>query len=480
MKIKKYIFILVMVFAIGLSIVDTEVLKASNDAYVSISANASEVYVGDTISFTVSAKGAGYITVSGAASDYDWYDNSSKTFTVSASSVGTITLSASGVLAGYELGEDTNVSDSVSVKVSARSTQNNGNSGNTGGSTSQAPTTNQSNKDENNEEKELSNNANLSSLSVSSGTLSPKFSASKTQYTVNLTGNVSKIKISAKAADSKASVYGTGEQSVKAGKNTLTVSVVAEDGTQKDYVITVNVDETPLVYTSYNGTKLGFVRSLDGVDKPGKSFEETTLKIDGKDVSAWKSNLMNKTIVYLQNDETKEKNYYLYNTETNTVESKIQPMAILGNNVFVVDIPENLQKREGMTFTKVTIDKYELDGWKFNDKAFENYTLIYVMNEKGEMVYYQYESTENTLQLYSEAASITQEAYDAYKTDMDNKVKTYTWIMYGLGAGCVVLLAGCIVLALRKKNTLKYAKQEISVKGNDAESEALRNISNEE
>lgn len=371
-------------------------------------------------------------------------------------------------------------STTVTVTVPQTTTPNNGNSGNTGGSTSQAPTTNQSNKDENNEEKELSNNANLSSLSVSSGTLSPKFSASKTQYTVNLTGNVSKIKISAKAADSKASVYGTGEQSVKAGKNTLTVSVVAEDGTQKDYVITVNVDETPLVYTSYNGTKLGFVRSLDGVDKPGKSFEETTLKIDGKDVSAWKSNLMNKTIVYLQNDETKEKNYYLYNTETNTVESKIQPMAILGNNVFVVDIPENLQKREGMTFTKVTIDKYELDGWKFNDKAFENYALIYVMNEKGEMVYYQYESTENTLQLYSEAASITQEAYDAYKTDMDNKVKTYTWIMYGLGAGCVVLLAGCIVLALRKKNTLKYAKQEISVKGKDAESEALRNISNEE
>ncbi len=91
-------------------------------------------------------------------------------------------------------------STTVTVTVPQTTTPNNGNSGNTGGSTSQAPTTNQSNKDENNEEKELSNNANLSSLSVSSGTLSPKFSASKTQYTVNLTGNVSKIKISAKAA----------------------------------------------------------------------------------------------------------------------------------------------------------------------------------------------------------------------------------------------------------------------------------------
>ncbi len=369
-------------------------------------------------------------------------------------------------------------STTVTVTVPQTPTQNNGN--NAGNSTPQKPATNQTNKTEENDNKKLSSNANLSSLSVSSGTLSPKFSASETQYTVNLTGDVTKIKISAKAEDSKASVYGSGEQSIKAGKNTLKVSVVAEDGTQKDYVITVYVDEKPLVYTSYNGTKLGFVSNLDGVDKPGKSFEETKLKIDGKEVTAWKSNLMKKTVVYLQNDDTKEKNYYLYNTETNTVESKIQPMALLGNDIFVVDVPKSLQKREGMNFTKVKIDKYELDGWKFSDKAFENYALIYVMNEKGNMVYYQYESTENTLQLYSEAASITQETYDAYKTDMDNKVKTYTWIIYGLGAGCAVLLVGCIVLAMRKKKTLKYVKKEVSVRGKDAESEVLRNISDED
>ena len=105
---------------------------------------------------------------------------------------------------------------------------------------------------------------------------------------------------------------------------------------------------------------------------------------------------------------------------------------------------------------------------------------IDVMNEKGDMVYYQYESTENTLQLYSEAASITQETYDAYKIDMDNKVKTYTWIIYGLGAGCAVLLAGCVFLATRKKKSLKYVKKEVSVRGKDAESQVLRNISDED
>ena len=47
------------------------------------------------------------------------------------------------------------------------------------------------------EEKKLSSNANLASLSISQGTLSPKFSASKTEYTVNLNGDVSSIKVNA-------------------------------------------------------------------------------------------------------------------------------------------------------------------------------------------------------------------------------------------------------------------------------------------
>lgn len=479
MKLKKVMISSILCGLLFTIIAPVQVLAAS----FGFTVDKSSVNPGGAFTVSINVNGSGmfyFSAVNGTVSTASQYCDTTCSVGVTAGSSGVVTVTATPGQAGTDeevtTFNDELVTGSQSVNVSIisqqQSTDNNEQS-------SQESTEQQQKQDQKETEKK-SNNANLSSLSVSNGTLSPKFSASKTQYTVNLTGVVSKIKVSAKAADSKASVYGTGEQSVKAGKNTLTVSVVAENGTQKDYVITVNVDETPLVYTSYNGVKLGFVRSLDGVDKPGKSFEETTLKIDGKEVSAWKSNLMNKTIVYLQNDETKEKNYYLYNTETNTVESKVQPMALLGNNVFVMDIPENLQKREGMTFTKVTIDKYELDGWKFNDKAFENYALIYVMNEKGEMVYYQYESTENTLQLYSDAASITQEAYDTYKTDMDNKVKTYTWIMYGLGAGCAILLVACIVLALRKKKTLKYVKKEVSVKGKDAESEALRNITNEE
>lgn len=442
-------------------------------ASLSVTASASTIYVGDSVTFTVSASGgAGNVSVSGAANGTYWLENSSQSFTVTASAEGTLTVSASGTLGDFNTEEDVTVSGSASVQVVARPTETPKNE------TPQKQET-QKPEEKKQEEKKLSSNANLASLSISQGTLSPKFSASKTQYTVNLNGDVSSIKVNATAADSKAVVYGTGTKSLKPGKNTISVSVAAEDGSTKEYTITVNVDETPLVYVSYNGAKLGFVRSLDGVDKPAKSFEAVKIKVDGKEVKAWKSNLLKKTVVYLQDDKTKEKNYYIYNTDTNTVETMLRPMALLGNNVFVVDVPKNLQTREGMNFTTVKIDNYELNGWTFKDTAFENYALIYVMDEKGNMVYYQYEATEKTLQLYSGAATIPQSAYDQYRKDVDASLKKHMLVIYGLAGGCVVLAGLSAFLFFRRKKTVKYQKRTISDSRRDAEADALRNISDD-
>ena len=442
-------------------------------ASLSVTASASTIYVGDSVTFTVSASGgAGNVSVSGAANGTYWLENSSQSFTVTASAEGTLTVSASGTLGDFNTEEDVTVSGSASVQVVARPTETPKNE------TPQKQET-QKPEEKKQEEKKLSSNANLASLSISQGTLSPKFSASKTQYTVNLNGDVSSIKVNATAADSKAVVYGTGTKSLEPGKNTISVSVAAEDGSTKEYTITVNVDETPLVYVSYNGAKLGFVSSLDGVDKPAKSFEAVKIKVDGKEVKAWKSNLLKKTVVYLQDDKTKEKNYYIYNTDTNTVETMLRPMALLGNNVFVVDVPKNLQTREGMNFTTVKIDNYELNGWTFKDTAFENYALIYVMDEKGNMVYYQYEATEKTLQLYSGAATIPQSAYDQYRKDVDASLKKHKLVIYGLAGGCVVLAGLSAFLFFRRKKTVKYQKRTISDSRRDAEADALRNISDD-
>ena len=130
--------------------------------------------------------------------------------------------------------------------------------------------------------------------------------------------------------------------------------------------------------------------------------------------------------------------------------------AILGNNVYIVDLNEEQQKLDGLTYTEVTVDNQTLMGFKFNDEAFSNYSIIYVMNESGEMVYYQYESTQNTLQLYSNGAPISREAYEKLNKDLKDSQKKTMVLLVVAGVGVLTAVAsGAYVFMLNKKSKLK-------------------------
>ncbi|NLW88572.1 MAG: cadherin-like beta sandwich domain-containing protein [Clostridiaceae bacterium] len=86
----------------------------------------------------------------------------------------------------------------------------------------------------------LSGNANLSSLKVSPGSLSPGFSSSRTSYSMEVGEDVSKVTVTAVAEHSKAKVTLNGVQNnIKPGVNTIKITVKAEDGTTKVYSIKV-------------------------------------------------------------------------------------------------------------------------------------------------------------------------------------------------------------------------------------------------
>lgn len=87
-----------------------------------------------------------------------------------------------------------------------------------------------------------SGNNNLSSLTVSAGSLS--FNKTVTNYSVNVDEKVTNIQISATPEDSKASITGTGSKSLNYGNNTFSVVVRAENGSTKTYTITVNRKDT--------------------------------------------------------------------------------------------------------------------------------------------------------------------------------------------------------------------------------------------
>ena len=427
-------------------------VKEVKAASVSIWASADTVYVGDTVTFTVSVNGgAGRVDLSGAVNSSDFIDNSTLYYSATASSPGYLTVQLSAEIADYNSEKDVYVNRTCSVQVinrpvnpkpQPRPEQNPNPSPNLEPDFEDDVDVN----DVEDEEEVLSGVNTLSSLSISQGSLSPKFSKKKTSYKVELPKDAKELKISAKASDKKAKVTGTGTKKLKPGDNTFTITCVAQNGKKKTYTIHAHVDETPLVYVDYNGEKLGVSRISTTL--PKKLFTSTTITIDDHKVPAWENDALHMTLVYLENG--KQKDFYFYDTKEMKVTSIYRPMALIGENVAMIDVPKKLQKRDGMTFTEIQIDGQKLPGWTFDDPAFKDYALIYVMNDAGDCVYYQYEKTKESLQLYDGGAAVTQDAYNKEKQSFEKEISQLQILLGGLGCFSVLMLILYVFKGKRK------------------------------
>lgn len=140
----------------------------------------------------------------------------------------------------------------------------------------------------------LSKNANLATLTVSAGELSPAFAASKTEYELYVLNEVDKITINATAADANATVSGTvTDKALTVGDNPVAITVTAQDTTvTKTYNIVVKrlkagedipqllpegAPEDAILITSLDDLK-----AISGTATEGKYYVLTT-DIDMKD-----------------------------------------------------------------------------------------------------------------------------------------------------------------------------------------------------
>lgn len=112
-----------------------------------------------------------------------------------------------------------------------------------------------------------SSNASLSAITLSTGVLSPAFSPDITEYVVYLPFETASISASGIAADSKAGEVLGGElYELAVGENKLIVTGNAEDGTKKEYTISV------IVMPEYKGV----LPKIEGVKLPEPTTEEIT------------------------------------------------------------------------------------------------------------------------------------------------------------------------------------------------------------
>lgn len=380
---------------------------------------------------------------------------------------GTFTITATAISvsdASYNLVEGS-VSTVVTVTVpnGGNSGGNNGNNNSSNNNNSGSGNNNPATPPVKDDQDDKSSESMLSSLTVSKGKISPEFDENITSYNLNLTNDIASIDVNAKAKDAKATVSGIGKHDLKAGKTDINITVTAENGSTRTYTIHVTVEEKPKEFIKYNGQKLGILTNLDEVTPPS-GFEKAKVKVSGKERDGWYNAASKIYLIYLA-DKDMVKNFYM--VENHQVTSIYKPIQLLGKSLVMIDVPDVLQKKNGMKFTTITIDNQKLKGWTFKDKNFQNYYLIYVMDTKGNVKYYQYEKTEETLQLYSGAAPITAHDYEKEKANSGN-----SWLIYaGLGSSAV-LLAALIYTYLRNKKNVAYlmTQRRLNYRNEDNES----------
>ena len=119
----------------------------------------------------------------------------------------------------------------------------------------------------------LSTNNDLKSLTVGNATISPAFSAGTTSYTASVPYEVSKLNITATAADGKAKVSVDSPTLTVNGTTKVTVTVTAENGATKTYTISVKRAQDPN-YVPSGENNLSDIK-IDGfILSPGFSADE--------------------------------------------------------------------------------------------------------------------------------------------------------------------------------------------------------------
>ena len=222
-----------------------------------ISFSNSSAKVGDTITATVTAKGA--------------------TGKVNLSVEGNATLSENSINVDGSASTSVKINGEGDVKVTATAADMKETSSDkkfTGSTAGKIKVSKSDNKATN-----KSNNANLSNLGIKPNDFKG-FKISTTSYNVSVPNDVENITIYATAQDKKATITGDGAQKLNVGKNKLNVIVTAEDGTTKTYTINVTREEGKNGATE-NATSNNTTNSVVSQDNKNSESDLKKLSIKG-------------------------------------------------------------------------------------------------------------------------------------------------------------------------------------------------------
>ena len=320
---------------------------------------------------------------------------------------------------------------------------------------------------------ELPANANLSSLSLNAGTLSPNFTSARTNYTASVPFETDKITLYAKTSDTKAKVnISSNPTNLNVGANTIKVTVTAQNGSQKIYTVVVTrreqgaTSEPPVTSTPdttptnpyetvISGKNYEIVTTLPETAAL-QGFTPTTIDYNGAQVPVLRDKDNVFTVYYLREQGTTEIAPYLYNTELETFEALKYQM--FNNKLYIfTDFPADVTMPSDYYSTYSQIGNYSVKVYLNSNAEVSDFAYIYCY-VNGDFGLYRYDSKEDTIQRYPDIHLVdapvnTTPDKDNFMTrfaSLSTNGKVLLIAMLVAALCVVVLIIFIIVMAFRK------------------------------
>ena len=324
------------------------------------------------------------------------------------------------------------------------------------------------------------------------------FSADKTSYDITVENKYEKLTVTAKAADSNATVE-ISDTNLKVGTNYIKIKVTAPSGDTKTYTVIVrrragtagetttaptetttpqepptipDVDELKSFY-SYNGEELYFTKNLDGVTVPD-GFSNVKVTVEGNEYEVLTNSNGTIVLYYLVDASGQNGNLYVYSSAKDAV----YPYVVLTNSnySYMVDEVANPQVPEGYQKVNMVIKgaggagaEVSVIAWYHKDAP--DFYLLYASCNGGDPELYQYDVNENTIQRFNGIKGTTQVVEGSDNTekvnDLEEKVKTLekekkseakTWmlVVIVLAVLCIVLVVIVVALFYKMRDQMEY------------------------
>lgn len=325
-----------------------------------------------------------------------------------------------------------------------------------------------------------SSNANLKSLKPSSGTLTPKFSANTTNYTITVPYTTTSLYLSAVTADKDAKVSGGGSITLAVGKNTHVVTVTAPSGYPKKYtvVITRAADQStsdnssgtttttvppagdPLEVTVEGETMRVSDTQPEAALPAGYSWE--SVDFGGTTVTAAKHGTNGTTLLWLTPAAGGDGAFYLYDAASGQF-AAFHPWTLDSRLYLLLSMPAGQEAPAGTVAGKCTVGELEADAFLYEDAALADFAILYVTAPEGRTGLYVYDRTDGSLQRYhTVAAPVSAPVDDTPQTGVWQTVlnygRTHWKILLAVGLAMAVLVIVVIVAAVRRSRTVRNSR----------------------